>query len=285
MIYIISTLIEKNSYVGLETCSNSKIVLNDIELRDLILNTRIQVINASLQGNNIVIRDWGNGIATERNVVRRNQTVTMYEGPKYTVISRNDNTYKIVDHTGIISNMSIEQLANMIKTRNVANCTLTDNGVDTLIKAKDVYEVEKDEEFEKDIASKYTKFALKSMMLGLNNTFEYTIENHEVILSKYTGKGTDVILPSFITAIGKKAFEFKEIAAIKLNQGLKIIGESALAGNELKYIEIPDTVELVGLGALSNNKKLFKNHREINTEQVKLTNNKTIILYQSNYLS
>ena len=90
---------------------------------------------------------------------------------------------------------------------------------------EDVYEIEEDREFEKIIQSKYNSFIAKTVMLGYAGiTFEYLVENYEVILTKYTGTSNDIVLPPFVTAIGKAAFAHKNVVRLKLNNGLKIIG-------------------------------------------------------------
>ena len=288
MIYITSTLKSSagagmNFYRGFDTSTDSQIVVGKSILKCIILGTKIQVVNASIQKGNIVIKDWGNGLTYEENNIQGFKIKIDYSGPKYILFARGNNVNKLIDCEGHVSTPWETDLINMVKSGKVANCRIIDTGNGDKLIAEDFYEIQEDKEFEKLIESKYSSFVAKTAMLGYSGiTFEYAIENHEVELTRYTGSNKDIILPSFITTIGKTAFEAIGISTVKLNEGLHIIGEGAFAFNEIERIEIPETVELIGWGAFSHNSKLIRNASELNTDRFKFRNTKTIMLDQIN---
>ena len=279
MIYILSTTKSANndelSYGIFDTYSESTMTIGPNVLWELILSTKIQVVNASIKSGEVILKNWANGIA----VINHTKNKTTISGPQYTLLgSRTDNTYKIVDYTGDVHDINEKELIDLANSHRLANCN-------SEIETTDVYKIQKDEEFEKSIKIKYNNFIAKTTLLGLAGiAFKYEIENQEVKLSAYTGSNKDVILPPFITAIMKSAFRYADIHTIKLNEGLKSIGEKAFApidtfGN-LKHIEIPSTVEIVGKHAFMYNTRLIKGSGATNTDRFKLLNNKTVVLQQ-----
>ena len=288
MIYIMSTIKSvtatgMHSYKGFDTSTESLIAMRDDILKCIIQNTQIQVVNASIQRGNIVIKDWGNGIAYEKSTITGSKITTKHSGPKYTLFAKEDSVFKVVDKEGTIMNISEERLKSISKAGLMANCSIiqTKDGIE--LKIEDYYTIQKDIEFEKDIKTKYNNFIVKAAILGYKDiNFKYTIENHEIKLTKYTGSSEDIILPSFITAIKNNAFERIKINTIKLNEGLRTIGSGAFSFSEIERIEIPSTVEIIGWGAFSHNIKLIKNFFEMNTDRFILRNDKTVVLDQSN---
>ena len=272
MIYI--TCLTKNSnnviikYTGVEIRSDSPVELSKKILTEILSNTKIKVVNANIQNNVIEIKEWVNGLAVKRGKVRK---------PKYVLLTIDDNIYKVADYNGNVSNLEIEEIKNIIKLKDIANCWFDGHSIIT----EDIYSIQRDAEFEKTLATKYTNFVAKAALLGYNGiTFEYEIENSEVRLTQYTGSSIDIILPSFITAIGKEAFKLKSIETVKLHEGVKVIGENAFSFNEIERIEIPSTIELIGNDAFSYNRKLFKDQYKLNKDRFKVRSNKTIILKQ-----
>ena len=276
MIYIISIMKlnegDKRAYRGIDTCSDSILLIRGKVLKNIILNTNIQVVNANVQEDSIILKKWNKEI----------HTLSKYgevSGSDYVLLATKENgMYKIVDKDGKISNISGENLRVLEKAGKIANCTNT-------LKITDSYKIGENAEFENSIKYKYEAFIVKIMMLGLKNiTFEYEIENKEVRLTKYTGSNIDVILPSFITSIKMNAFSHIGIRTIDLNEGLRVIGAEAFCTKDtkglLEHVEIPSTVELICHSAFLNNNKLFKNTRTLNPDRFKLRSNKTIVMWQ-----
>ena len=279
MIYIICTIKQDKEKVILyriyDTCSGSVMLVSPELLTDIISNNRGRVVNARIQNNNIIIKEWVNGIATEEYVF--NSDLYKINGPKYVIISTEGNTCKLIGLDGRETKLEIKNLKSIEKTEKIANYSTG--------QIEDAYKIHKDAQFDESIKSKYKGFIAKTIILGYRNiTFEYEIENSDVRLKKYTGLNDEVILPSFITAIKQDAFKGKGIKAIKLNHGLKVIGEWAFytdgSSSGLERIEIPETVEIIGDGAFMGNHILARADGTPNKDRFKLLSNKTVVLDQ-----
>ena len=232
MLYIISEIENDKpkpgyaNYGVFDTQSHSVMWLKPDMLKNIITNNKLKIANDSVQEDQIVLKDWTHGIA----VLKFNQAGLERSGPKYILLVIKDDKGIIVDYKGIISASNRREIERIAKAKNIANCELIENGSEYRLSTTDTYTVYKDEEFERLIAEKYSKFILKTNMLGIGGiSFNYEIENHEVKLQKYTGSNQNVILPSFITVIMEEAFEDSSIKTIKLNAGLKVIGARAFA--------------------------------------------------------
>ena len=63
MLYIIGTVHDNtnniNIYRGFDTYSDSYMELSPDNLRDAILNNKMQIVNATIQNGNIALKDWG----------------------------------------------------------------------------------------------------------------------------------------------------------------------------------------------------------------------------------
>ena len=287
MLYIIAILNNNHdkttSYRAFDAYSHSLITLKEELLINIILNTKIQVVNASIQNNKIVIKNWTNSLTTERS--EYNGNAILQSAHKLVIIAKRNDTYKIVEHTGRVKYLKAEELKSIVQARPIANCSFKKVKRDIQLKTEDTYDILEDPKFEKLIRSKYDTFIAKTTMLGRKGmTFNYEIENDEVRLIKYTGSSNDIIIPSFITVIAKDAFRFNTLKRINLNEGLKAIGTGAFitasSSDSLDRLEIPSTVELIGEGAFYGNDKLFNSEYNPNTDRFKLRNNKTIILEQ-----
>ena len=284
MIYVICVIEHDNrkndplSYRVFDTYSHSLLVLNTSLLKHIMLNTEIQVINASIYNNEIAIKKWPNGIPT----LNENGFRLKKLSPWYIVLCQDRYTFRVVDYEGKLYTFNRKEMRGMIKSREMANCIQ----IGDTIQVEDTYSMHKDEEFEKLIALKYDNFIVKTAMLGYKRmSFDYETENNEVRLIKYTGSSQHVILPSFITAIKQNAFTGANIITISLNEGLKVIGTRAFAPKEmlgaLKEVTIPETVEIIGARAFMENPKVVSSDGTLHTDRFKLRNSKTIVLKQS----
>ena len=238
------------------------------ELRNILLSDKLKVINASIQNNDILIENWTNESVVQK-YKSNGDTNVQRSGPKYTVLAKEENNYRIIEWHGILHTLSKQELLRAIKSKEIANykkCGL----------------INKDEEFSKLIDSKYNSFIAKTTMLGYHNiTLEYTIENYEVKLNNYTGSNKDIIIPPFITAITDRAFSYRRINTVVLNDGLKVSGNSAFSFDTIDRIEIPDTVELIGAEDFEFNSRLTKPGGNMNLGRFKLRSNKTIVIRRS----
>ena len=275
MIYIISVTKSENNepvyYRIFDTCSDSTMLLGADTLRNIISNTNIQVMNANITKDIIILKEWPNGIPTISSIGQKYKR----SGAKYILLaSKYDNTFKIVDYDGNIYNILLDEL----ESRIISNCS-------TNLEMIDTYKIYKDEEFEKAIETKYNSFVAKTLLLGKGQiTFDYEIENQEVRLKKYTGKSKEVILPPFVTAIMKDAFSYSNIQTIKINEGLKVIGKRAFVSiqpyGRLERVEIAESVELIGAEAFIENTRLFRADGTLNENRFKLLSTKTVVMDQ-----
>ena len=276
MIYIICTIkandYEITKYRIFETLSESVMLIKPNTLKKIMQDTKIEVVNARIQNDNIVIKDWGKGQTIQQPKIKGSNDF-IQTGPKYTLISKTVSSYKIARYNGSYSDMLSEEFKTSIDPKDIAN-------YNTLIGPIDIQNIQKDEEFNSYIEEKYKIFKAKTNILGYKDTsFEYVIESREVKLSKYTGSNKDIILPSFITAIYDYALSSRRIENIRLNEGIRVIGSNAFSFNLIERIEIPETMELIGVEAFYGNAKLSKDNGDIlYTDRFKLRSNKTIVL-------
>ena len=270
-------------YRGFETLSQSKVSLTEESLKDIIVNGIIQVGNASIQNNNIVLTEW---VPIEDQQESENGTIHMEHSiAKYVIVAKEYNRYRLVDYNGVVSTTYSDGIKALAENGQIANCSIMQNEEKYMLKTTGIHTVQRDREFEKLIRSKYDSYIAKTLLLGLGeSTFSYVIENHEVRMDSYTGTSTEIILPPFLTAISNNAFSYIGATTIKLNTGLKVIGTGAFAAGVMskgiEYIEIPETVGLICGKAFEYNKKLFKANGTLNKEKFKLLGTKTVLMDQ-----
>ena len=80
-----------------------------------------------------------------------------------------------------------------------------------------------------------------------DNSFEII----DGILTKYSGKGSDAVIPEGVKVISSAAFSFcKALEEIVIPEGVTVIGEDAFIGCvSLKRVVIPESVTEIGKGA------------------------------------
>ena len=258
-----------------DTCSGSIMLLGPESMKQLILNNMAQVINAKIEKNKLMIKDWQTGVYTNESEFEGNCFVNKKEGASHVLLAAGDTWYKVANSDGIAHNMGSEAFKKFVELGKIINPDI-----------EKVHTIHKDVEFEVRIKQKYNNFIAKTILLGFRDiTFDYKVENKEVRLSSYTGNSKEVILPPFITAIMAGAFRAKGIKAVKFSDGLKIIGyESFFAqdgNNGLERVEIPKTVELVGNNAFRGNSIMARSDGTPNDKRFILIGDKTTVSEQS----
>ena len=293
MLYIISTVKSYDgkvtSYKVFDTHSEMLMILGVEILISIIKSGEIHIANTAIantamDNNNLVVKDWENGKSIDRQDYP-SSSKTRHFGPEYVILAEGNNSYKIIDYKGNIQYKQLEALKTLALSGKVANCKLQNTKGIWKFTTQDTYNIHKDEEFEKQIKSKYDSFIAKSALLGYKNLdFTYQIENDDVRLEKYIGSAKSIMLPSFITVIMPEAFMYSGVEEVNLNEGLKTIGKRAFANKRttisIHQIEIPSTVQFIGQGAFAGNNKIINKDYSINTARFKLRNNETIILKQ-----
>ena len=294
MVYIICIQKdEKNEisgYRAFETSSESALELTPGQLRDLIVNNVIQVVNASIQNHSIVIKKWINGITIEKKLSASNNRMVL--GPTHILIASESNSFKVVGYKGGLYIMRNIDLQDLIGSNKMANCGIIKIRGVKQNKIEDVYTIQKDKEFESHIAEKYNIFIAKTKILGQkDSTFGYQIENKEVRLSHYIGSNRDLIVPPFITAIKQDTFFDNSIEAVRFSEGLKVIGSEAFytynedaasgKGKSIGSVEIPSTVGLICNNAFNGNYKLYDEGKGMDEGKFKIINKrKTVVANQ-----
>ena len=293
MIYVISLVKDLNNEIAnyrvFDDLSQSFMTLNKESLTCILLNTEIQVVNATIQNKDIIVKSWAHGMCIKRSLFSKDRE---YSGTQYVVLEKYNDTHKVINcHNGSMHYWSTEDLAIKAKLEQVANCKVMGKEGILELEIEDIYTRHKDENFEKQIESKYNNFKAKAAMLGNTHmTFDIEIDNNEVIVNKYTGSNRNIILPSFVTIIRKGAFKYAGVDTVDLNEGLKIIGAEAFMSADteefIERVEIPSTVELIGSLAFNGNNKLFESRLsrdqcKLNSDRFKLRNSKTVVLKQN----
>lgn len=287
MIYIISTVHNKEgdirAYIGFDTLSDSTMSLSVNYLKNILLNNKILVVNASIEDEDIILKAWPHGLASNQNDVYGVDQEPKYLGPAYVLIAADYRRYKIVNcKNGYGSYVIGKDFKDLVMKEQITNCAIVGSKNGDKILMTDVCILYRDDEFEKLIKTKYEEFQAKTHMLGCGGiTFKYIIEDREVKITQYTGSSKAVILPPFITSILRGAFSGFNLESIEFNEGLRSIGTHSFRYNNLRRIEIPESVEILGVGAFSGNKKLFRDSYYMDTDRVKLRNQDTIVLDQS----
>ena len=245
-----------------ETHTESIIEVTDKTVIKLITKSGMKVKNVNIVNGKIEIKDWPNCIAQyslEQDL--------MIMGASYILLSKlKSERFKVISSLGSVGHIDATSLKKYIEKCNVANCSY--NAEKQEYKSLDTYDTNTTQKFINHIDKKYDEFKAKASLLGLNIDFEYSIENEDVKLRKYTGKSDKVILPSFITTICKGAFRNKGIKEIALNEGLKYIGSDAFTNNNIECIEIPKTVKFVGQSAFDSKDTGSKIYIKLNTNTV-----------------
>ena len=286
MLYIIEVIGQKDNrkteitgYKVLDTLSESPMFLTPIQLKRIFSSSTIQVANAKLHNNEIRVSEWVNEIATGSSYSSDSKKCPLI------LIAKRKDTYTVANYQGGMSKVNFEELRKYINNNRIANCmTHIDTEKDLKISRTDAYDIIEDRGFEEGIESKYKIFIAKLKLLGHGDTsFNYKIENKQVVLKLYTGSSTNIILPSFIAAIKDRAFSGANIETLTLNEGLSVIGRWAFESHDgqdkLKSLEIPSTVELIEQGAFFKRISLLNEEGTLNTAIVKLRNDNTIITH------
>ena len=295
MLYIVrltrhgfSNVGEVVKYRVFDTLTESLLQVTPAQLHDMLYTCKIKVANAYLNQHEIEIHNWVNNIeiqsldeATNKFIVIRDSDSKLKTAEKCTwvLLAKEGKKYNLVSCYGIIDKINARQLKELANNNQIANCNIEGTKFNSL----DIYEIISNKDFENSIAEKYKVFRAKALMLGYGDiSFNYEIENEQVKIRRYTGSSKNIILPSFITAIMKNAFDNVNIEKLELNEGLRIIGKGAfIASNRrdlLKFVEIPSTVELIETGAFAFNGSTYGGKVELDEKLFKLRNKNTIIL-------
>ena len=298
MIYIIGLLRkgfkadgEILRYRLLDTLSESHMMVDYLQMRRILLNTNLQIVNADMHNNKIRLKDWIHNITVRLtgDIVSdltdeySKQLMSADNRCCWIYLGKVDDKYRVSNYNGVTREMSLEELKYYIKAKDIANCDLLGQEE---IKGIDTHDIVKNEEFKKSIAIKYESFIAKALMLGHGDqSFVYKIDNGEVILRWHIGSSKNILIAPFITAVMPGAFTNKYINSLELNEGLKIIGSRAFdqkgQNDTLGDVEIPSTVQLVGPRAFKNNTRLLDRNGMLSIHRFRLRNDKTIVLSQS----
>ena len=276
-------------YNILDTSTDSHMYVTPVIMQNILSNCSTPVANAKLHSNNIILKDWVDNITVKLSGSTNQYPVDdFYPNTRlvankcaYTLISKKGNQYKLASFNGALKMTTLHELRGYIGLNKIANCRVAEDNSN--IDSTDTYEIIANKAFEKSIADKYEVFLAKTVMLGYGDiSFDYKIENAEIILQRYTGSSKNIILPSFITAIMTKAFEDAQIEKLSLNEGLVSIGDLAflpkLKHDGIESVEIPSTVEIIAPFAFMSNTKICNHLGILNPNRFKLTNNKTIVM-------
>lgn len=89
-------------------------------------------------------------------------------------------------------------------------------------------------------------------------TFNYIISENKIIITKYTGNETDVVIPKYIdgmtvSELGEKAFaDNKFITSVEVPDSINEIKDGLFSGcYALKKVALPETIERIGIYAFS----------------------------------
>ena len=260
MVYIVSIMKEQygTDYRLFETNTETFFNCNGAELKKLMVETNINIKNASIISGEIVENTWCSKINRGGDL--------KFTSSDYILICKIDkNKFKLINNEKDIIYVDTKQLYRHAKHSRIYNCSIEAE----IINAIDTYSINKDTHFEENIAKKYENYTAKTALLGRKMSFDYIIEGQEVKLRKYTGATKNVIVPSFITSIMENAFYLCKIDILTLDEGLKYIGGYAFNGCKLAEVTIPKTVEFIGRGAFYGNKRLVEIGGEY-TDKIKL---------------
>ena len=229
----------------------------------------MDIKNAKIDNNEIVLTDWPNPITTEGLTKKRG----------FTLINKiAQDTFRLVSNNEWVDHVNGEELREYIKINEVYNCTLRDGNYYSI----DTHNIRQDNQFEQLIAEKYKRHIALTTLLGHGMEFDYVIEGEQVKLKGYTGTAKEVIVPRFVTTILENAFGGTKIEALKLDTGLKYIGGFAFDGCNISEIIVPETVELICVEAFGGNDKLVDSYGEYK-DTIKLLNKNTVTI--KNYLN
>ena len=273
-------------YRVFDTLTESLLQLTPAQLHDIIYTCKIKVANAYLDQHEIKIHNWVNSIEIQSMDEATNKLIGIRDSERelktaekcnWILLAKEGKKYNLVSCYGIIDKINARQLKELTNNNRIANCSIEGNKFNSL----DTYEIVSNKEFENIIAEKYKVFKAKALLLGYGDiSFNYEIENEQVKIKRYTGSSSRIILPTFITAIMKNAFDNVNIEKLELNEGLRVIGKGAFVASNsrdlLKFVEIPSTVELIEHRAFAFNGSKYGGKIGLDEKSFKLRNKNTI---------
>ena len=279
MIYIVGT-VQNTGYLPLyilfETNSNSFFDGDKNMLRRLAKRHKLMLGNNALEG----IKETETTVWYQQT---RHIELDKDSGASYTLICKqHDGKYKLAGCDSQLTYVNTETLKTYIQKNQIANCQIIAGKYEQM----GCYTIDRNIKFEKYIAEKYAEYTAKSAVIGRKMSFDYTIENDTVRLTKYTGITTELVaIPSFITAIGEKAFKDRPIEEVLLNKELKYIGSHAFRSCDLMEIAVHDNVEFIGKGAFSINPRFEKRKNGLRYAELKILEaGTTLIKNNDNYI-
>lgn len=257
MLYILSKT-DSESVGAFETHTNSFLKLDYEELTRLIDKCGFEVKNAKPSCGLINLNKWPHKLVVGANENYYTAALTTEVEPGVFKIARCGDCIIYVDKN---------KLEALIGNNQISNCGYKETSSGIEYSTVDTYNTPYNKEFTEYIDNEYRKFIAKAKLLGLDNTFDYRVENNSVILTYYTGESKTVILPNFITSIGNKAFYFKEMKKIGLSNNIEYIGDSVFCGNELRGLVIPEKTKFIGQYSFTMSKrKLDKSNVTLESE-------------------
>ena len=241
MLYLTKAELTNNNepiYDLFETHTESTIRADTELVIQLIKTHGMEAKNIYIEDNKVLIKDWPHNIKPySKNKGER--------ALNYILLGKiNEQKFKVINCGGGVILATNEYLKELIDCNIVANCKVKGHRWSGY-RSIDTYTIVTDPDFISQIDEKYKEFKAKAMLLGMDISFDYIIENKEVKIKRYIGTSNRVMIPNFITAICYEAFAHARIQELTLNTGLKHIGNNAFAGNKVKSIVLPKTVEFV----------------------------------------
>ena len=162
-------------YYMFETHTESILKMSKESLIQLITEYKMEAKNVYIKNGEIQIKKWPHNI-TKYTEKEKHSTVDHILLSKVT--ERSFKVFRFTDETLQITDTYLKKI---IRDGRVANCSYAKDK-EPVYNSIDTYETKTDTDFEKQIAKKYEEFRAKTLLLGMDISFKYVIENKDVKL-------------------------------------------------------------------------------------------------------
>lgn len=212
--------------------TNSFICGNSFKIKEFIKEYNEEPMNFIVDDIRLIPNGMPNGLYEKGATLGRTFIEAIIDG----------TICKVVTQNGRVRYITVKHARDIIDDNKSSNCIRHEDGKYELNHVRQ-YNIQ---DRICKVRELYKSFINKSKLLGIDNRFQYSLDEDNVILERFIGDNTRVSIPHFITSIGEQAFSECNIDKLSIPESVRYIGGRAFLDSHISNLEIPESVKFIG---------------------------------------